>query len=197
MDAHCPYRFVHEQVIEHFSSPARAPKPRRVFPLLFVVILTCSLLLPALRFFQPRLSGRLEPLLPELRSSAVCQLTGYSLIAAVLAGFFMSRWPRPPTQNGAKPTRFLVHVMSGGIALTLFAIHTNAQLGHNLNLLCSSLFLLLIVSGAAAGLFAKKFQAWQNSRPGRPRTPFAAVHSLVLAPLLIVALFHVLAVYYF
>lgn len=124
------------------------------------------------------------------------QLSGYALVAAVLAGLGLSLHKRTRWRWGRYDRLRMWHALSGLLALGLLVVHTGLRPGANLNALLLGNFLAAAALGAAAGV-AVALEGRLGPAGGRCRRWSLRLHLLLLWPLPALLGMHILAGYYF
>jgi nitrite reductase (NADH) large subunit len=92
----------------------------------------------------------------------------------------------------------VLHGGLGALGLLVLFGHTGFRLGHNLNLALMLAFLLSAISGAASGILVSVAAKLPADRPWRRISELArSVHDYAFWPIPLLAVFHVLKVYYY
>ena len=126
------------------------------------------------------------------------QVTGFSLLGAVVIGMLMSlrkrlhwRW------MGAFFGWRLLHVVLGVVSVAMLIFHTGFNLGENLNRLLLVSFLATIVLGSVASTVTGLSHTFAADRALRVQKMWSLLHLLVAWPLPILLIVHIVSVYYF
>lgn len=124
------------------------------------------------------------------------QLSGYALVATVLAGLGLSLYKRTRWRWGGYDRLRMWHALSGLLALGMLVVHTGLRPGANLNFVLLGNFLAVTALGAAAGV-AVALEGRLGAAGGRYRRWSIWLHLLLLWPLPALLGIHILAGYYF
>lgn len=191
-----------KQILGSSEAVARVPGRNALLwaSILTLLVMTLLLLLGAPAAADSVLSFRYQ-LSWLWRDDLIKQVTGYSLLAIMLASTLFTlrkRWPRMTWGEYGYWRAF--HAIVGLTTLGGLWLHTGGQLGANLNLMLSMAFVLLAITGGMTGVAAalesqftgdaaiwlRKYRPWINQ-----------LHIWILVPLGVFLLFHVTCVYYF
>jgi nitrite reductase (NADH) large subunit len=131
------------------------------------------------------------------RNAALKQLTGYTLLAAgVLSTALSARKRWRVLERTAFSTWRVGHVALGTVALGALWLHTGGRAGANLNLALATLFVGLLLAGAASSLLvANEHRFGALATPLRRRSVW--LHIALAWPLPALLTFHVLQAYFF
>lgn len=132
------------------------------------------------------------------RNGVIKQITGYSLLAVALLLAVIGlrkRWKRFAVLAFVH-WRWL-HVLAGGVALTVLWAHTGGRLGAGLNQWLALAMLGASASGGALALFLAREHRLTLSRATTWRPLLQWLHTLILWPLPVLLGFHIYKVYYF
>jgi nitrite reductase (NADH) large subunit len=186
-----------EQLLDPGAAPAaRAPvRPKLAWTSLAAAAAVALVSLVP----EPRLSVSIRSrdwLEQASTAGAYRQLSGYALVATVLAGLGLSLYKRTRWRWGGYDRLRLWHALSGLLALGMLVVHTGLRPGANLNFLLLGNFLAVTALGAAAGV-AVALEGRLGPAGGRYRRWSIRLHLLLLWPLPALLGVHILAGYYF
>ena len=133
---------------------------------------------------------------PILTDSTVRQVTGYAMIALVVAGFALSLRKRLKRFAVSDiPALRVLHGLLGAVTLVCLWAHTGLRMGERLNLALTIDFLALIVLG---GVTAAVIGAPLDPQETQARRMLAMrAHVALFLPLPALLALHLLGAYYF
>jgi nitrite reductase (NADH) large subunit len=132
------------------------------------------------------------------RNSLFKQITGFSMLALIVAGMLMSLRKRSVLMKWGDYSLWrLSHAVLGTLALLVLVAHTGLRLGSEMNLVLMICFMLLAVVGANAGRVIANEHNMAVGFAKKQRTKWTGLHLLLAWPLPVLLGFHVIKTYYF
>lgn len=132
------------------------------------------------------------------RGTTFRQVSGFALVALVLAGLGLSARKRIPRfQAASVGTWRAIHAVLGTLSLLTLVAHTGFRLGYNLNRVLMLDFLALAIVGSLAGLVTALESRWGGALGRTLRSAWTTLHLFLTWPFPVLVIFHVFTSYYF
>ena len=126
------------------------------------------------------------------------QVTGFSLVGLALVSLLLSLRKRVKRFSLGEFGHWrAVHAALGTLTLIVLVSHTGFRLGHNLNFVLMSNFLVLALVGALAGMIAALERRLPPQSAKRLRTFWTGTHIAMAWPLPVLVAAHIVTAYYF
>lgn len=161
-----------------------------------IFVLLCSLLLLILPAIKSPISVQTVNLSFLWHNNFWQQVTGYSILALVTIGMFMSLHRRIISLRIMRYAWWrLFHVITGVLATFLLALHTGLSLGNNYNLILMLFFISTLIIGGITGILTAFENQSEPIMTIKKRLLYTHIAVVWFLPVLLGL--HILSVYYF